>query len=394
MTKLVLYTENYFHGGLERFIFDIILNNKFDLHIVVNSENERVINMAKKYMVNYTVVELCNYKLVMKVNYKYNKFVKLINFGIHYLSMIPNYFIIKKGLSLLYFYRNIMIVNGGYPAALSCFSASIAAKKLGFTKVGLSVLSSPSPNYTNSIFRFFQSKIDNFFNHYIDFYIPNSNDIQSNLINIININEKKIQTVYTGINIPSIIEKTNTLSYAGNIVRKNDDEVWIGMLALLGSTKRQDLLIEALSKVDCNIKLMLVGDGPNMDFLIEKVNSMNLNDRVIFTGWVSNVEEVYSFIDILVFLSDQEGLPYSISEAMSYKVPIISSAVGGIKEQIIDKKGGFLIDNNDVDALVNKINFLASHSELQEKFIKYSFKRVEKMFSIRSMNNAILKLYE
>ncbi|MCX6051227.1 MAG: glycosyltransferase family 4 protein [Campylobacterales bacterium] len=396
MTKLVLYTENYFSGGLERFVFDFINSKLFDIHVIVNSENDRIIKFAILNNIKYDVVQLSNFKLhLSKNNIQYNKFVKIWNFLAYYLSMILNYFKIKKILKQLVSYKNIIIVNGGYPAALSCLVTSVASKKLGFDKVGICILSSPSPHYsTSKIFRFVQASIDDIVDKYIDFYIPNSKEIKFNLVKFMNINENKIHVVYTGVDIPKEFIPLNTLHYQDYTIEKKENESWIAMVALLGSTKRQDLLIKAMLRLDTNVKLLLVGDGPNKETLLKDVNALGLQNRVVFMGWMDNPQEVYQFADMIVFMSNQEGLPYAISEAMSYKIPIIASLVGGIPEQIVDKYGGLLVDNKDVDDLVEKINFLRNNENIRKNFIDFSFQRVKNIFSTHAMNQEILKLYK
>lgn len=392
MIKLVIYTENYFPGGLERFIFDLINGGLFDVHVIVNSENTRVVEFVKSRNINYSIIELSGFKLKIKENNFYNKFVKVFNFILHYFSMISNYFKIKTILKNMVNYENIMIVNGGYPAALSCFTTAIAAKKLGFTKVGLSVLSSPSSNYSNILFKLFQSMIDSISDKFIDFYIPNSKDIKFKLISDVNIDSQKINVVYTGVRLQKELEVTNELEYADGIIKRLDNDVWIAMVGLLGSTKRQDLLLEVITELDNQTKLILVGDGPNKEKLIQMALELGIQNRVVFTGWMDNPENIYRFVDMIVFLSDQEGLPYVISEAMSYKIPIIASSVGGIPEQIIDSHGGYIVDNNKND-VVKKIKSLKNNQVKQNEFINYSFKRVKNEFSITKMNQRILELY-
>jgi glycosyltransferase involved in cell wall biosynthesis len=395
MIKLVVYTENYFPGGLERFIFDLLSSKLFDIYIIANSENNRIINFAIANNIKYDIVQLSNFKLhLSNKNTQYNQFVKLWNFLVYYMSMIPNYFKIKKILKKLVSYKNIIIVNGGYPAALSCFSASIASKRLGFEKVGFSILSSPSSYYLVGMFRFIQSKIDYIIDQYIDFYIPNSNEIKSKMIQYLNIDEKKFHVVYTGVNIPKKFVAINTLHYQDKTIEKNKNDIWIAMVALLGSTKRQDILVKAMLKLDTNVKLLLVGDGPNKEKLVQNINEFGLQNRVVFMGWIDNPERVYQFADMIVFMSNQEGLPYAISEAMSYKIPVIASSVGGIPEQIIDNYGGLLVDNQDIDDLIKKINYLKNNEKIKKKFIDFSFQRLKDVFSIQVMNQEILKLYK
>lgn len=394
MIKLVLYTENYFPGGLERFIFDLVKSRLFDVYIIVNSENSRIIEFAASEKIPYSIVELSQLKLQISNNTVYNKLIKVMNFFGYYYSMFPNYFKLKRELAKVADYENIIIVNGGYPAALSTLMASIAAKKLGFEKVGLSILSSPSSYYANFFFRFFQSKIDTIVKHYTDFYIPNSKKIKSALVENVKIESEKIHVVYTGVDIPKSYDKLEKIQYQNGEIIKNNSDIWIAMVALLGSTKRQDIVLEAISRLESRVKLLLAGDGPSREALQKKTATLNLEDRVVFMGWIEDPHDVYRFADIIVFVSDQEGLPYCISEAMSYKLPIVASAVGGVPEQIIDNRGGMLIQTNSVKELVEKITYLIDNNTSRDEFSNYSFERVKDIFSTQTMNNTLVELYK
>lgn len=387
--KLVLYVENYFPGGLEKFVFDLCESGVFDLYLLINSENKRLQDYATKNSIMYTCVDLYNKKYSLNYKNKYlRKTINIVNFFVDYFYLVPNYFVVSRILKSLTYYENILIINGGYPAALSSFSVAVASKKSNFKNVGMSILSAPTSLYENSVFNFFQSKLDRFFSQYVDFYLPNSNNIKINLLKYTIIPEHKIHVVYTGIKFENKYGKMDYLQLNGFNLKKKSSQVWISMIGLLGSTKRQDLLIETLSQLNDNFNLLLVGDGPNKDNLESKVKSLGLEQRVFFVGWCDSTSEVYKFIDCVVFLSNHEGLPYAVTEAMASKVPIIASDIGGICEQIIDKKGGFLV-NNDINNIVEKINYMIQNKDMTDGFTSFSYQRYLNKFSIDSM---ILKI--
>lgn len=383
--KLVLYVENYFPGGLEKFVFDLCESGVFDLYLLINSENKRLQDYATKNSIMYTCVDLYNKKYSLNYKNKYlRKTINIVNFFVDYFYLVPNYFVVSKILKSLTHYENILIVNGGYPAALSSFSVAVASKKSNFKNVGMSILSAPTSLYENSVFNFFQSKLDRFFSQYVDFYLPNSENIKINLLKYTAIPEHKIHVIYTGIKFDNEIKKNNYLDIGGLNLHKEVGEIWISMIGLLGSTKRQDLLIDVLCQLNNNFKLLLVGDGPNKNLLDLKVKSLGLEHRVIFAGWCNNTTKIYEFVDCVVFLSNHEGLPYAVTEAMASRVPIIASNVGGICEQIIHDKGGFLVNNN-IDEIVEKINCIAYNKNKSNSFTRFSFQRYLENFSIDSM---------
>ncbi|MDN5067882.1 glycosyltransferase [Aliarcobacter butzleri] len=392
--KLLIYTENYFPGGLEKYVMDICKSSIFEVHLLVNKENDRLCDFAIKNDLKYSSVDLNSFKFSINNNNKiFRKFLNLFNFFADYVYLIPNYFILQKTLIQLSDYENILIVNGGYPAAMSSFVAAKVAKKVKFKNIFMSILSAPTPLYKNKMYRWIQSKFDTYFDQNIDFYLPNSNDIKLNLLNYTSLEVNKINVVYSGIKSTSDIIKNNFLNIGNFNLVKNKDTFWICMIGLLGSTKRQDLIIDAMKYLNNNVKLLVVGDGPKLDFLKDQVSKLNLYERVIFLGWVENPNTIYQFIDCLVFISDHEGLPYTISEAMSNKVPIIASSVGGISEQIINNRGGLLVSNNPRE-IADTVNELINNNKQTCSFVEFSYNRYLELFSVDSFVNEIKKLYE
>ena len=58
---------------------------------------------------------------------------------------------------------------------------------------------------------------------------------------------------------------------------------------------------------------------------------------ILLKGFVANPREmVLPKVDALVLMSEQEGLPMAIIEALSMGVPVIATAVGGVPEAVID----------------------------------------------------------
>ncbi len=87
---------------------------------------------------------------------------------------------------------------------------------------------------------------------------------------------------------------------------------------------------------------------------LKKLHPIN----IIFKGDVSNAQ-ILDFYknekpDLFINLSDSEGIPVSIMEAMSYGVPCIATAVGGTPEIVKHKYNGFLLPINTTSEEVAK----------------------------------------
>ncbi len=78
----------------------------------------------------------------------------------------------------------------------------------------------------------------------------------------------------------------------------------------------------------------VIGDGPLRESIEKQINRLNLQENVILLGRLENPYPVMKQCDIFVLLSDYEGTPVTIDEAVVLDLPIISTPVGGIPEQL------------------------------------------------------------
>lgn len=155
--------------------------------------------------------------------------------------------------------------------------------------------------------------------------------------------------------------------YCGNVIEKSKGDIFtIVSCSNVIPLKRVELIAKALAEVKNtrHIRWVHFGDGLSMDNLKNEVAKTLLNNSNItveIKGRVTN-KEVLEFYktdrpDVFITTSSTEGLPVSISEAMSFGIPIIATNVGGISEQI--EGNGILLSANpeifDVADAINKI---------------------------------------
>lgn len=152
--------------------------------------------------------------------------------------------------------------------------------------------------------------------------------------------------------------------------------------------KGQYLIIEALHGLDKEsreqIHLSLFGTGADLFFLQDKVTEYGLENQVTFYGNVANSEihEKLCQEDIFVLMSNNEGLPISIIEAMRAGLPVISTNVAGIPEQVEPLYNGVLIEP-DAGALLEVLKHISSYD--WKTMGQNSRERFEKEFSFPQM---------
>ncbi len=106
--------------------------------------------------------------------------------------------------------------------------------------------------------------------------------------------------------------------------------------------------------------LLLVGEGGAdihacEEELREFVRESNLSSRVLFTGPVPDVARYLRAADCFVFPTMDEAFGLSLVEAMACGLPVVSTAVGGIRDFLVDGHNGIVIPPGDEDALCTAI---------------------------------------
>ena len=122
---------------------------------------------------------------------------------------------------------------------------------------------------------------------------------------------------------------------------KIKDEIVIGHVGRFNPQKNHTLLIEIFNeclKIDCNIKLLLIGEGENFEAIRRKVYDLGISDKVIFTGVRTDVSDLMQAMDVFAFPSLYEGLPLTMIEAQA----------AGLHCVISDKVPDECVINNDL----------------------------------------------
>lgn len=160
----------------------------------------------------------------------------------------------------------------------------------------------------------------------------------------------------------------------------------------LDKQKGIDILLDAVYRIERKIHVIVVGSDVLSDSKNIPKYSKKL-ENVDFVGWKNQNEllEYYHSADLIVIPSRWEGFGLVAIEAMSCKLPVIASRVGGLAEIIIDRETGRLFDPNSFKSLRKIINEV-SNEELKN-MSEQSFKRVRDFYDISRLNEEMNTLY-
>jgi glycosyltransferase involved in cell wall biosynthesis len=134
--------------------------------------------------------------------------------------------------------------------------------------------------------------------------------------------------------------------------------------------KRIDTLINTVSKLNYDFRLIIIGEGPEFENLTQLVNELKLETRIFFLGKISSelLFEILSLSSAYLSWSAEEGAPNAFIEALNFGLPIITANVGGISEMFeSNSKSVKLIDPDDPHQLfdyLSSLNFETNELEV------------------------------
>lgn len=167
----------------------------------------------------------------------------------------------------------------------------------------------------------------------------------------------------------------------------------IVMVARFSKQKDHLTLIEAFKNIP-DAELILIGDGEKLAEVQAYVEQIGIAEKVKFLGFRENVGEILAGAHIFALISNWEGLPYTIIEAMRAGLPVIASDVGGISEILIDGVTGYLIPRKDVATLSQRLSSLVSDEALRQKMGHQGRQRYESNFTFEQMYQKTLQAYQ
>ena len=128
----------------------------------------------------------------------------------------------------------------------------------------------------------------------------------------------------------------------------------ISCIAGFRSEKGHDLLIEAFSRLDESVHLMLAGEGERFASIESLVANMGLAGRVHFLGNIADVRPLLLATDITVLASTAvETFSIAMLESMAMSVPMVAPDIGGLTEAIVHDQTGWIYPVGDVDKLAD-----------------------------------------
>lgn len=151
-------------------------------------------------------------------------------------------------------------------------------------------------------------------------------------------------------------------------IRDKHDDFKIIFVGSVTDRKNPDLIVKAISELDDEISLEIIGPTPNKTYLNELKKSISNSQHkknILLTPFIAIDEliEKYSNADLFILPSKSEGLGRVVIEAQATGCPVLVSSNTGAVDLIIDHETGYIFENDNLEDLKDKIKNIIDNQQ-------------------------------
>jgi len=166
--------------------------------------------------------------------------------------------------------------------------------------------------------------------------------------------------------------------------------------------KGYETLIDAcrlLKSRGAAFRCTLAGGGPLERSLRRRIARQGLEGEVTITGYVSQEEVARLYQRATVFLLPlvskiHWGIPNVLIEALATKTPVVSCALPSMAELVEHGRSGWIIPEQDPDALARAVETLWSQPALRRELAEAGYGRVAERFALAKTGERLRKIFE
>lgn len=347
-SKILFFVESLAGGGAEKVLTTLVQHldkSKFDVTVCVVSGGGRYEDEVK---------QCCNYKTLLNIpsspierviyKIKHHLIYKWLPMWLVYMLFVP------KGNDV-----EVAFVEG-FATKLMAASTNEKARKVAWVHIDLHRF-----HWTKEVFHSHKEEEDAY-NCY-DAIVVVSKTAEDAIQQEFNLTVP-VQTIYNPVDYASILGLSEQKKYI--IPRSHACRlVSVGRFSKQKAYMRLLSIVKRLRDEDYDIELWLLGDGTEKEAMQEFVSNNNLKDVVTFFGFLSNPYQYLVQGDLFVCSSISEGFSTAITEALILGLPVVSTEVSGVREQL--NNGCGIVTENNEDSLFNGVKYLVTHrDELDE----------------------------
>jgi len=180
------------------------------------------------------------------------------------------------------------------------------------------------------------------------------------------------------------------------------ETIAIAAVGALELRKGHRYLIEAIASLGehngpqsgrMKLNCLIAGEGSLRAELEREVGGHSFGGDVSLIGHIEDTRQLLWASDIFAMPSLSEGLGVAVLEAMACGLPVVASAVGGLRQAVIHEQTGLTAAPGHYDEIAEAIARLSGSAEMRAKIGAAARERAEKNYSMAAMAARTLELY-
>jgi glycosyltransferase involved in cell wall biosynthesis len=234
----------------------------------------------------------------------------------------------------------------------------------------------------------------NFINELADYIITTGESVRMEMIEHNRIRPVSIQSIPTGVDLDIFDPTKYDRAKCRRQCNLQDDEIVIGIVAVLRQFKRHDLFVQMAKLLieqysNRRFRFLIAGDGPQRQNIERLISRLGISEEVILLGHVEDVPEVLMALDVFVLSSDsKEGVPQSVIQALLMNKMVVATDSGSTID--LFKDGNFqLVEVGNAEALKDGV----LHCLNQNNIVVNTRKGTAKHFGKETMTKKIREVY-
>jgi len=207
--------------------------------------------------------------------------------------------------------------------------------------------------------------------------------------------------------------KSNAELFSNSIspIPKNEEEIkypiswpsdYICTVGRPSYQKNIEMMVEVIREIKKeipSIHLVLMGVGeyyPNLESVKERIETYDLSTNITLVKWIAR-EEIFKIISaskLYISTARYEGLPYSIIESLALAKSCVVTDCDGNRDLVIDEYNGYVIKNENVRDMSEKVLKLYKNQSLRRTMEVNSLKLFNENFDLNNNIGIIEGIYQ
>ncbi len=187
-----------------------------------------------------------------------------------------------------------------------------------------------------------------------------SRSVAKHMVTDLGIPQERVKVIYNALPEGRVRLLESKRRLFRETARRNfglENALVLGMMCRLHPAKGLALAVRILEHLPENFRLLILADGPKerREWFRTLLADSPAKNRVIWLRELEDVGLFWASVDLFLMLSDREGFGYSLLEAFSCGIPVVTTNCGGPAELVRHGREGLILDSDQPERIAEEL---------------------------------------